>query len=59
MKVTFDNVRISIEAPDAESAYKKLCEGLEQIKDCKYVTDTFSDDTRRDEDTCELWPQHN
>jgi hypothetical protein len=43
--ITFNNVSISIEAPDAKEAYTKLCNMFTESKlDIEYTTDTFSED---------------
>lgn len=70
MLVTFHNVTVTIDAPDATTAYTMLCEGLGSIGkidrpvySCvEWDTDTYTVDNSHphpDEylDTSDLWPK--
>ena len=54
---TFQNVTISIPAPDAKTAYTKLCDGLAAIGG-DWTTETYSQEGVEDErPTSELFPE--
>lgn len=42
MEVTFQNVTVTLEAPDAKVAYDKLCHALATLDQCEWTTDTYS-----------------
>ena len=59
MTVTFNNVQIVIDAPDAAAAYEQLCNALATIPCAEYATDTFTTDAEADRErpTSVLWPE--
>jgi hypothetical protein len=53
MRVTFHNVTVTVEAQDDVEAYRLLGERL-GIPPFKYASDTYSDETHKDRNTCNI-----